>query len=256
MTDCRRSAFTNHILPHRWTKPLPSQEGPSALHSKPPASRASVRLTPAAGSTSMCTRWQLTWRCHLWKWHITCMVPTQSQISVYNIYDLFSIQQDVFGKRKMQWLMGHRLSRIFLWLPVSTKVRLVALISKQLSSWLYKVVLSLKILSPLSTQYVIVRSCLPALDTLSSRSRKCSLQQSPSITGTLKMALPNIMWPSRHLPTHCQELCGHQEGSKNATEITPLWPQSRPLPFCGLIHIEFLIFWQNKSLHKLNTTSF
>lgn len=28
----------------------------------------------------------------------TCTVPTQSQISVYNIYDLFHIQRDAFGK--------------------------------------------------------------------------------------------------------------------------------------------------------------
>lgn len=157
--------------------PYPAQR-PSALCSANHLQvESSVRLTPAAGSTSMCTTWQLTWRCHLWKWHITtCMVPTQSQTSVYNIYNLFSIQQDVFGKRKMQWLMGHRLSRIFLWLPVSTKVMLVALISKQLSSWLSKVFLSLKyFLSPLSTWYVIVPRCLPASDTHSFRDRKCGL---------------------------------------------------------------------------------
>lgn len=65
MTDCRRSTFTHHILPHKWTKPLPSQEGPSALCSANHLQvEPSVRLTPAAGSTSMCTRWQLTWRCH------------------------------------------------------------------------------------------------------------------------------------------------------------------------------------------------
>lgn len=60
-----------------------------------------------------------------------------------------------------------------------------------------------------------------------------------SITGTFKMALPNIMWPSRHLPTPCQELCGHQKSSMSATGV---YPQSRPLPFRRLIYIEFLIF--------------
>lgn len=200
--------------------PTQSRGSLSSLHSKPPASRASVRLTPAAGSTSMCTRWQLTWRCHLWKWHITCMVPTQSQISVYNIYDLFSIQQDVFGKRKMQWLMGHRLSRIFLWLPVSTKVRLVALISKQLSSWLYKVVLSLKIPSPLSTQYVIVRSCLPALDTPSSRSRKCSLH------------LLQGLW-RWHSQTSCDPVDIFQPTARSYVAIRKAQRMQLKLPHCG-----------------------
>lgn len=150
--------------------PTQSRGSLSSLLSKPPASR--VKCAPHSSCRLHLHVWQLTWRCHLWKWHITCMVPTQSQISVY-IYYLFSIQQDVFEKRKMQWLMGHRLSRIFLWLPVSTKVMLVALISKQFSSWLSQVFLSLKILCLLTTWDVTVSSCLPALDTHSFR--KCSL---------------------------------------------------------------------------------
>lgn len=65
MTDCRRSTFTHHILPHKWTKPLPNQEGPLAFCSANHLQvEPSVRLTPAAGSTFTCTRWQLTWRCH------------------------------------------------------------------------------------------------------------------------------------------------------------------------------------------------
>lgn len=199
--------------------PYPAQR-PSALCSaNHPQVESSVRLTPAAGSTSMCTTWRLTWRCHLWKWHITtCMVPTQSQTSVYNIYNLFSIQQDVFGKRKMQWLMGHRLSRIFLWLPVSTKVMLVALISKQLSSWLSKVFLSLKyFLHSLLGMWSCRGAYLPQTHIPSGTGSVVS-----SITGSLsKMALPNITWPSRSLPTHCQELCGHQKGSITATVVYP-----------------------------------
>lgn len=115
-----------------------------------------------------------------------------------------------------------------------------------------KVFLSLKILSPLSTQYEMVTSCLPALDIHSFRDRKCSLHLLQGLSKWHDQTsgdLVDIFQPTARSYVTIRNAQWGQLG------FTPLWPQSSPLPFQGLIHIEFLIFWQNKSLHKLNTTT-
>lgn len=82
--------------------PTQSRGSLSSLLSKPPASRA--KCAPHSSCRLHLHVYQVTayLEMPLWKWHITWMVPTQSQISVYDIYDLFSIQQNVFEKRKMK----------------------------------------------------------------------------------------------------------------------------------------------------------
>lgn len=219
MTDCRRSTFTHHILPHKWTKPLPSQEGPSALCSANHLQvEPRVRLTPAAGSTSMCTRWQLTWRCHFVD--VTYHLYVLNTVPDLSLRPLWSIQlSNRMYLKKEKWsdwwdtdcqefscgFLCPPRSCLWHWFPSSLVLTFQSFLeSENTFSTLYSVCDSTEL--PTCLRHTFLHG---------------QEMQSPSITGTFKMALSNIMWPSRHLSTHYQELSGHQESSVSTTGAYP-----------------------------------